>query len=100
MKLGDSVPAQYDLRKLRLLGSVGEPINPGGMEDIRGSSAISAVPVVDTWWQTETGSIMMTPCGSGQQDPAASVTRHGLIFADSVCHQVSTMGQRLWPMTR
>ena len=61
MRWGDDWPAQYDLSKLRLLGTVGEPINPEAWvwyhEKIGGSSC----PIVDTWWQTETGSIMITP---------------------------------------
>ena len=61
MRWGDDWPAQYDLSKLRLLGTVGEPINPEAWvwyhETIGGSSC----PIVDTWWQTETGSIMITP---------------------------------------
>jgi acetyl-CoA synthetase len=61
MRWGDDWPAQYDLSKLLLLGTVGEPINPEAWiwyhEKIGGSSC----PIVDTWWQTETGSIMITP---------------------------------------
>jgi acetyl-CoA synthetase len=61
MKWGDHLPAQHDLSTLRLLGSVGEPINPEAWiwyhEHIGGSRC----PVVDTWWQTETGGIMITP---------------------------------------
>ncbi len=61
MRWGDDWPAEYDLSKLRLLGTVGEPINPEAWiwyhEKIGGSSC----PIVDTWWQTETGSIMITP---------------------------------------
>ena len=61
MRWGDDWLAKYDLSKLRLLGTVGEPINPEAWvwyhEKIGGSSC----PIVDTWWQTETGSIMITP---------------------------------------
>ncbi|MBO76391.1 MAG: acetate--CoA ligase [Gemmatimonadetes bacterium] len=61
MRWGDDWPAGHDLSKLRLLGTVGEPINPEAWvwyhEKIGGSSC----PIVDTWWQTETGAIMITP---------------------------------------
>lgn len=61
MKWGDKWPAKYDLSKLRLLGTVGEPINPEAWiwynEHIGGGGC----PIVDTWWQTETGGIMITP---------------------------------------
>jgi acetyl-CoA synthetase len=61
MKWGAELPAKHDLSSLRLLGTVGEPINPEAWmwyhEHIGGGRA----PVVDTWWQTETGAIMITP---------------------------------------
>jgi len=61
MKLGDAIPAKYDLRKLRLLGSVGEPINPEAWMWYYRTIGKKRCPIVDTWWQTETGSILMTP---------------------------------------
>jgi len=61
MKWGDQYPAEHDLSSLRLLGTVGEPINPEAWiwynEHIGGGRC----PIVDTWWQTETGMIMITP---------------------------------------
>jgi acetyl-CoA synthetase len=61
MKWGDEHPKRFDLSSLRLLGSVGEPINPRAWlwyhENIGGERC----PIVDTWWQTETGAIMITP---------------------------------------
>ncbi|MGI5503525.1 acetate--CoA ligase [Lentzea sp. CA-135723] len=61
MKWGADIPAKHDLSSLRVLGSVGEPINPEAWiwyrENIGGGSA----PIVDTWWQTETGAIMISP---------------------------------------
>jgi acetyl-CoA synthetase len=61
MKWGEDIPAQHDLSSLRLLGSVGEPINPEAWlwyhENIGGGRC----PIVDTWWQTETGAHMITP---------------------------------------
>ena len=61
MKLGDEIPLGYDLSKLRLLGSVGEPINPEAWMWYHRVIGKERCPIVDTWWQTETGSIMMTP---------------------------------------
>src|SRR6266404_534817 len=61
MKLGDAIPAKYDLRKLRLLGTVGEPINPEAWMWYHKIIGGERCPIVDTWWQTETGAAMMTP---------------------------------------
>ena len=61
MKWGDQHLAKHDLSSLRLLGSVGEPINPEAWIWYRTHVGSDACPVVDTWWQTETGSIMITP---------------------------------------
>jgi acetyl-CoA synthetase len=61
MKLGDTIPAKYDLAKLRLLGSVGEPINPEAWIWYHKVIGRERCPIVDTWWQTETGAIMISP---------------------------------------
>ncbi len=61
MKLGDEVPARYDLSRLRLLGSVGEPINPEAWMWYHRVIGGGRCPIVDTWWQTETGAIMLSP---------------------------------------
>ena len=61
MKWGDDVPAKFDLSSLRLLGSVGEPINPEAWIWYRRVIGADKCPIVDTWWQTETGSIMISP---------------------------------------
>jgi acetyl-CoA synthetase len=61
MKWGEDVPAKYDLSSLRLLGSVGEPINPEAWLWYRKNIGGDRCPVVDTWWQTETGAHMITP---------------------------------------
>ena len=61
MKWGDEVPARFDLSSLRILGSVGEPINPEAWVWYRKHIGNDRTPVVDTWWQTETGSIMISP---------------------------------------
>jgi len=61
MKWGTEHPARHDLSSLRLLGSVGEPINPEAWIWYREQIGQSRCPIVDTWWQTETGGIMITP---------------------------------------
>ncbi len=60
MKLGRAIPEQYDLSSLRLLGSVGEPINPEAWMWYRKVIGGKVAPIVDTWWQTETGAIMIS----------------------------------------
>ena len=60
MKLGDEHPAKHDLSSLRLLGTVGEPINPEAWMWYRRAIGGNRCPIVDTWWQTETGGIMLT----------------------------------------
>jgi acetyl-CoA synthetase len=61
MKWGADVPAGFDLSSLRVLGSVGEPINPEAWTWYRRVIGGDRTPVVDTWWQTETGAIMISP---------------------------------------
>jgi len=61
MKWGNDIPAKYDLSSLKLLGSVGEPINPEAWVWYREHIGAGKTPVVDTWWQTETGAIMISP---------------------------------------
>ncbi|NGO44236.1 acetate--CoA ligase [Streptomyces ureilyticus] len=61
MKWGDDIPAKFDLSSLRVLGSVGEPINPEAWIWYRKHIGADTCPVVDTWWQTETGSMMISP---------------------------------------
>jgi acetyl-CoA synthetase len=61
MRWGTDWPARHDLRTLRLLGTVGEPINPEAWMWYRQHIGGGRCPVVDTWWQTETGGIMITP---------------------------------------
>jgi acetyl-CoA synthetase len=61
MKWGEDIPAGFDLSSLRILGSVGEPINPEAWIWYRRVVGADRTPVVDTWWQTETGAIMISP---------------------------------------
>ncbi|WP_295789204.1 acetate--CoA ligase [uncultured Microbacterium sp.] len=60
MKIGRDVPQRFDLSSLRLLGSVGEPINPEAWVWYREIIGADETPIVDTWWQTETGAIMIS----------------------------------------
>ena len=61
MKFGDSIPNSFDLSSLRLLGTVGEPINPEVWRWYFRIIGKSICPIVDTWWQTETGGMMLSP---------------------------------------
>jgi acetyl-CoA synthetase len=61
MKWGAEIPEKYDLSSLRVLGSVGEPINPEAWIWYRENIGAGRAPIVDTWWQTETGAIMISP---------------------------------------
>ncbi|MDN5771612.1 MAG: acetate--CoA ligase, partial [Microlunatus sp.] len=75
MKWGPEFPEQFDLSSLRLLGSVGEPINPEAWVWYRHYIGGDRVPVVDTWWQTETGMIMVSPMpGVSEAKPGAAMT--------------------------
>jgi acetyl-CoA synthetase len=71
IRLGDEHPSKHDLSSLRLLGSVGEPINPEAWIWYHAVIGKKRCPIVDTWWQTETGGIMITPL------PAAVATKPG-----------------------
>jgi acetyl-CoA synthetase len=71
MKWGDEYAARHDLSSLRLLGSVGEPINPEAWMWYRENIGGGRSPVVDTWWQTETGMILITPL------PGVTTTKPG-----------------------
>jgi acetyl-CoA synthetase len=61
MKWGRDIPDAHDLSSLRLLGSVGEPINPEAWRWYRDAFGGNRTPIVDTWWQTETGAAMISP---------------------------------------
>ncbi|NBV74173.1 MAG: acetate--CoA ligase, partial [Actinobacteria bacterium] len=71
MKWGADEPARHDLSSLRLLGTVGEPINPEAWMWYHENIGGGRCPIVDTWWQTETGGIMISPL------PGATVTKPG-----------------------
>jgi acetyl-CoA synthetase len=71
MKWGSDIPDKYDLSSLRVLGSVGEPINPEAWMWYREHVGRGNCPIVDTWWQTETGAIMISPL------PGVTATKPG-----------------------
>jgi len=71
IKWGDQWPSKHDLSSLRLLGTVGEPINPEAWMWYHKTIGKERCPIVDTWWQTETGAIMITPI------PGATPTKPG-----------------------
>jgi acetyl-CoA synthetase len=75
MKWGDEFPAGFDLSSLRLIGSVGEPINPQAWMWYRQTIGGNTCPVVDTWWQTETGGIMISPLPGVTSTKPGSATR-------------------------
>jgi acetyl-CoA synthetase len=75
MKHGDVIPAQYDLSRIRLLGTVGEPINPEAWIWYHRTIGKKRCPIVDTWWQTETGGILVTPIPGAVPTKPGSATR-------------------------
>jgi acetyl-CoA synthetase len=74
-KAGDEWPKKHDLKSLRLLGSVGEPINPEAWMWYQQKIGGGNCPIVDTWWQTETGSIMISPLPGAIPTVPGSATR-------------------------
>jgi acetyl-CoA synthetase len=75
MKWGREIPDAHNLSSLRLLGSVGEPINPEAWRWYREVFGADSLPVVDTWWQTETGSAMISPLpGIAAAKPGSAMT--------------------------
>jgi len=75
IKWGDEHPAKHDLSSLRLLGTVGEPINPQAWMWYHEVIGKERCPIVDTWWQTETGAIMMAPIPGAVPTKPGSATR-------------------------
>ncbi len=71
MKSGKDIPSKYDMSTLRLLGTVGEPINPEAWMWYREVIGGNKCPIIDTWWQTETGGVMISPL------PGATPTKPG-----------------------
>ncbi|MCG3205683.1 MAG: Acetyl-coenzyme A synthetase [Elusimicrobia bacterium] len=75
MKWGDEWPKKHDLKSLRLLGSVGEPINPEAWMWYQKNIGGGRCPIVDTWWQTETGGILISPLPGATPTKPGSATR-------------------------
>ncbi|GAA2165222.1 acetate--CoA ligase [Pedococcus bigeumensis] len=108
MKWGDDIPAKFDLSSLRLLGSVGEPINPEAWLWYRKNIGGGHAPIVDTWWQTETGGIMISPLpgvtdlepGSAQK-PIPGISAEILDDEGNPLHEAEAVGYLVltkpWP---
>jgi acetyl-CoA synthetase len=93
MKWGEELPAKHDLSSLRLLGSVGEPINPEAWIWYRKNVGGERCPIVDTWWQTETGGILITPLpGITSTKPGAAMRPFPGISAEVVDNDGKPVG--------
>jgi len=106
MKWGVEHPRKHDLSQLRLLGSVGEPINPEAWMWYHEHIGGSRCPIVDTWWQTETGSIVISPLPGVTDTKPGSATRplpgYFAALLDSTARDIPTGGGLLaltkpWP---
>jgi acetyl-CoA synthetase len=104
IKWGAKWPEQHDLSSLRLLGSVGEPINPKAWLWYHKVIGAERCPIVDTWWQTETGGIMITPLpGITETKPGSATRPFPGVFAevrDETTGEVVQEGQGLLVLTR
>jgi len=93
MKWGDDLPKGHDLSSLRLLGTVGEPINPEAWMWYREHVGANRCPIVDTWWQTETGAIMVSPLpGITATKPGAAMRALPGIGIDVVDNDGNSVG--------
>ncbi len=106
IKWGDRYPQAHDLSSLRLLGSVGEPINPAAWRWYHQVIGKERLPIVDTWWQTETGAIMITPLPGITPTKPGSATKpfpgiKAAVYDDQGKRIVGTNGdlviERPWP---
>jgi acetyl-CoA synthetase len=107
IKWGEHWPLRHDLSSLRLLGTVGEPINPEAWMWYREVIGKGACPIVDTWWQTETGSIMISPLpGATPTKPGSATKPFPGIDADVMTREGKSVGpneggylviKRPWP---
>jgi acetyl-CoA synthetase len=107
IKWGDEWPARHDLSSLRLLGTVGEPINPEAWIWYRKHIGADRCPIVDTWWQTETGTMMIAPVpGAVPAKPGSATLPLPGIIADVVDRTGKSVGvneggflvvKRPWP---
>jgi acetyl-CoA synthetase len=92
MRFGEEWPAKHDLSSLRLLGTVGEPINPEAWMWYRNNVGGGTRPIVDTWWQTETGSILITPTLAIPAKPGSATRPLPTIEADVVDKDGNSVG--------
>jgi acetyl-CoA synthetase len=92
MRFGEEWPAKHDLSSLRLLGTVGEPINPEAWIWYRKNIGRDALPIMDTWWQTETGSIMISPTIRLPLKPGSATRPLPTIDADIVDKNGASVG--------
>jgi acetyl-CoA synthetase len=107
IRWGEQWPAKHDLSSLRLLGTVGEPINPEAWMWYRKTIGHERCPIVDTWWQTETGAIMITPIpGATPTKPGSGTKPFPGIEADIMTREGKSVGpneggylviKRPWP---
>jgi acetyl-CoA synthetase len=106
MKWGEQHPARHDLSRLRLLGSVGEPINPEAWMWYHEHIGGKRCPIVDTWWQTETGAIAISPLPGVTATKPGSATRalpgYSATLLDSKANEIGVGGGLLaitkpWP---
>ena len=94
MKMGEELPKARDLSSLRLLGTVGEPINPAAWMWYHRVIGGERCPIVDTWWQTETGGIMLTPLpGAIPTKPGSATLPFPGIIADVVDLEGNPVGE-------
>ena len=103
MKWGAQWPKQHDLSRLRLLGSVGEPINPEAWMWYREHIGGNRCPIVDTWWQTETGSIVISPLPGITATTPGSATEPLPGYSAAILHADGTeidVGGGLLALTR
>jgi acetyl-CoA synthetase len=92
MRFGDAWPNRHDLSSLRLLGSVGEPINPEAWRWFHKVIGKERCPIMDTWWQTETGHFMITPTPVMDLKPGSATKPFLGIDADVVTEQGEPVG--------
>jgi len=96
MRHGDEWPSQFNFDSIRILGTVGEPINPEAWEWFYKTIGNSRAPIIDTWWQTETGMHMITPLPCSELKPGSAFKPFPGIVADVVDHE----GKSLPPDTQ
>jgi len=93
MKWGEEWPAKHDLSSLRLLGTVGEPINPEAWRWYYKTIGASKCPIVDTWWQTETGMILISPLpGATTLKPGSATRAYPGVFGEVVNEKGEPVG--------